>query len=1030
MSMFIMVFVVLGLYTYMKIGVELFPAINTPFITVQTSYPGAGAQEIEQSVVKPMEDRLSSLSKVKRISSIASEGSALTILEFELSANADQASMDVQKKMDTLKDSLPDGASNPIVIKRDITDQPVMTLALSSPRPLYETYQYANDVVKEKLQKISGVSDVVVVGGQERQIQIKVDKTKLEAYGLSLNQIMSKLQSENLNQPSGRIDRPEAEYNLRVLGEFRSVEEIRNLPIAMQDGSNIRLKDLADVRDTYEAVRTYSRLNGKPAITLMLYKQSDASVVKVADLITKEIPSITEALPKDIKLIVSRDSAEFIKRSLDGTRMSLIEAIFTTAFALMIFLREWRSVFIVLLAIPTSLLAAIMMMFFSGFTFNMMSLMGLSLCIGILVDDSIVVLENIHRHYKMGKSPADAAIEGREEIGLAAIAITLSDVVVFTPIAFMSGMVGQFFRQFGLTVVFATLFSLFVSFTLTPMAASLLFKEHGDEVMRKKGSFLGMISDRLGDFGDVFLEYYKRFLLWSLGHRKTLLLGAVIAIAMSVALIPLKVIGFEFMPKSDQNELSVSIEMPIGTPIAKTDATLKNVEKLLENIPEVKYSHSSLGSSGGMPGAGGSSGANTAQVGLTLVSKKERARTVWQIGDEIRGWAKKFTGAKLKVTEADSMGGPASAAITIDILGPDQKTLMAAGNVVKKAIQDTPGTMDADTNWRLGQPEIQVNLNRDKIAWLGLSVSDVARGVRTAVNGATAGVYRAGDKEVNLVVNVADLNKADLETLKTITITTMNGTPVQLGQVADISYGSGPTQVRRLDRQRTIQVTANMRGRALSDVTQEITNKINARKLPAGCTFKLSGQAQSMQDTMTDMLLAMILSILLVYMVLTMLYESFSTPLIRMISLPLGLVGAFGALAITGNNLGMMSMIGLVMMDGLVAKNGTLLLDYTNTMLERGYSLREALIEAGTTRLRPIMMTTMTMIFGMLPLALSSAEGSESSKGMAWVLIGGLITSTLFTLVIIPVIALMFDDFKKKVRRIFKREEKPVQLDA
>lgn len=1025
MSMFVMVFVILGLYTYTKMSVELFPAINVPYITIQTSYPGAGAQEVEQQIVKPTEDALSSLSKVKNIMSIASEGSAITILEYDLSADANQAAMDAQKKIDSIKGLLPEGTTTPVVIKQDMNAMPIMTLALSSDRPLNETYDYAKDVVKERLQKVAGVSDVAVTGGQERQIEVKVNKTKLESYGLSLNQVLNRLRSENLSQPSGRVDRPEAEYNLRMLGEFTSIDDIKNLSINLQDGSTIRLKDVADIRNNYVEKRSYARLNRMPAIAITLFKQSDASVVDVSDMVNAELPNIKAELPKDVKLTVSTDNAEFIKKSLNGTTRSLIEAILTTAFALLLFLREWRSVFIVLLAIPTSLLAAVMMMYFSGFTFNMMSLLGLTLCIGILVDDSIVVLENIHRHYKMGKSPAKAAVEGREEIGLAAIAITLSDVVIFAPIAFMSGMVGQFFRQFGLTVVFATLFSLFVSFTLTPMAASLLFKEHADVKIRKKGSILGLISDGLGRFGSYFTDIYKKTLLWSLNHRKKVVVVALLAFFACITLIyPFKIIGMEFMAKSDQNQLSVSLELPIGAPMAKTDKALQEIEKFISTIPEVKYQYATLGS-GGM---GFSGGANQGSIGISLVSRSTRPRTVWQIGDEIRNWATNFKDGKIKVSEADSMGGGGpGGAITIDVLGSDTMKLAEVGDKVKKIVQGVPGTVDVDTNWRLGQPEIQATLKRDKLAWMGLSVSDVTKGVRAAVNGEKTGVYRAEDNEININVKVDNLNKADLETLKSITITTVSGNPVQLGEIADIKYGSGPTQIRRLNKQRTMQVTGNIRDRSLNDVVLDITKKLDAANLPAGYSYRMSGQTQAMNETFGQLILAMILSITLVYMVLTMLYESFSTPLIRMVSLPLGMVGAFSALAITGYNLGMMPMIGLVMMDGLVAKNGTLLLDYTITLRQRGYNLREALIEAGMTRMRPIMMTTFTMIFGMMPLALSNAEGSEMTKGIAIVLIGGLITSTFFTLLVIPSVYTLLDDFTNKISSFFKRKKKPLE---
>lgn len=1028
MSMVIMVFVVLGLYTYSKMKVELFPAVNMPYVAVVTSYPGAGAEEIETQVTKPLEDGLASLSKLKSIRSQASEGSTFTVLEFELSADADQAAMDVQKKVDMIKGRLPEDASDPIVYKQDMNDQPVLIMALKSPRPLYETKKMADDFIKDRLQKIAGVANVSVVGGQKREIAINVDKAKLTGYGISINQITNRLRAENLNQPSGRLDRPDSEYNVRVLGEFTSLEDIRNLEIPLGSGGTIPLSAIATVTDTHQELREYSRVNGVSAVSIMVFKQSDASVVEVGERVKTETAKIQKELPSDVNIVVSRDSSDYIRASLNDTRASIIEGILTTALALYFFLREWRSTLIVALAIPTSLLAALMMMFFAGFSFNMLSLMGLALCIGILVDDSIVVLENIHRHLKMGKEPEDAALDGRMEIGMAAVAITLSDVVVFTPIAFMSGMIGQFFRQFGLTVVFATLFSLFVSFTLTPMMAAKLYKKDNGAPQDNEGvtnsghkSMFGWLWKRTAPLGQKVKDKYIALLHWALGHRKTVLLVVVLTFAASLLLPALNIIGAEQMPKSDGGELTVNLEMPIGTPIGKTDAVLYDMEKYLKTIPEIKYYHTTLGSSGGMEGT--SSGSHMGRIGVQLLKKGERDRTVWEVGDQIRKWGAGFAQGKVTVAEADNMGPPGKD-IQVEITGPDTNTLIALADQVKKTISGINGANDVDTDWRLGQPELQIKIDRRKAAASGLSVDDVARAARASLNGDTAGKFREGEEETDIRVKLEGLNKSDINEIGSLTLTSMSGNTLQLQQVADIRPGSGPTEIRRINRQRSITISGSLRGRALGEFTQEAQQKIDKIKLPAGYRIGFTGQAQGMEETFADLISALILSIVLVYMVLVMLYESFMTPFIRMMALPLGVVGAFVALAITRNTLNLFSMIGLIMMDGLVAKNGTLLIDYTHTMMERGLSLREALVEAAKTRLRPIIMTTTTMIFGMLPTALAFGEGAETRSGMAWVLIGGLFTSTVFTLVVIPVIYTIMDDYKHKIGNLIRRFRK------
>lgn len=1016
MTMIIMLFVVLGLYTYGKMGVELYPEVNIPYVAVVTQYPGAGAEEIETQVTKPIEDGLASLSHLKGTMSQASEGFTYTVLEFDMTADADQAAMDVQKKVDMIKGSLPDDASDPVVYKQNMNDMPVLVMALQSPRPLYDTKKIAEDVIKDRLQKIGGVADVSVVGGQEREVLISIDPSKLAGYGISINQITNRLKAENLNQPSGRLDRPESEYNVRVLGEFKSLDEIRNLEIPFGAGQTIPLSAVATVTDGYKELRQYSRVNGVNAVSLMVFKQSDASVVEVGEAVKKEIDKLQKELPSDTKIVISRDTSEFIRSSLNGTRNTIIEGIITTALALYIFLREWRSTIIVALAIPTSLLAAMMLMFFSDFSFNMMSLMGLSLCIGILVDDSIVVLENIFRHLKMGKDPKTAALDGRMEIGMAAIAITLSDVVVFAPIAFMQGMIGQFFRQFGLTVVFATLFSLFISFTLTPMLASRLLKKQDPEAEKLKEA---KKSSRFSGSLDKLKDKYIGVLKWSLGHRKTVLLIVLVAFVASLFLPALGFIGAEQMPKTDSGEMNVNLEMPIGTPIAKTDAVLKEMENYVKTVPEIKYYHTTLGSTGGMGGT--SSGSHIGQIGIMLVEKSERKKDMWQVGDEIRKWAKDFRAGKVTVSESDNMG-PGGRDISVEISGPNIEKLIAYADEVKGALAKVPGASDLDTNWRLGQPELQVKIDRRRASDIGLSVNEIASALRASLNGDTAGKYKNNDDDIDMTVSLQGLNKADIESIKNLSLTTATGNVVQLQQVADISYGSGPTQINRIDRERSITVEGNLRDRNLNEFLTEAQAKIDQLKVEPGYDIKFTGQAEGMEETFIDLISALILSIVLVYMVLVMLYESFSTPFIRMVALPLGVVGAFTALALTGNTLNLFSMIGLIMMDGLVAKNGTLLIDYTNTLRERGMNLRDALIEAGRTRLRPILMTTITMIFGMLPAALAVGEGAEIRTGMSWVLIGGLLSSTIFTLIIIPVVYTIIDDYKLKIGNFFRRK--------
>lgn len=1003
-TMIVLFFVVLGLYSFNRIGVELLPAINTPFVTVQVSYPGAGAEEVEKQILKPLEEGLSSISKLKKMQAMANQGSGFIVLEFDLTANADQAAMDVSKKVDSIRGRLPDGAGDPVVIKRDINAMAIMTLGVSSQQSKVETYTIANEVMKDRLQQVAGVSEVQVYGGRQKEIAVEVDREKLAVHNVSLNTVVSRIGAENATNPAGKLYR-DKDYDLRVIGEYKSLEDIENLQIPTGDGGTVILKNIATVTQKIKEVRNASRLNGEESVGLQIFKQSDASVVEVGESLKKEIEKLRGDFP-GYTIYIANDSSKYVRNSLNSTQMSIFEGIVTTALALLFFLKEWRSMVTVMIAIPTSLIATMFAIYFAGFTFNMMSLMGMALCIGILVDDSIVVLENIHRHLQMGKDPKTAALEGRTEIGTAAIAITLCDVVVFMPIAFMGGMVGQFFRQFGLTVVIATLFSLFVSFTLTPMLASKLFKQGQGEKSLP-------LWKKVDYFGNWFKDKYETILKWSLEHPKKVLAAALILFIGAFSLIPLKAVGAEFMPNSDEGYFSVTVELPVGTPFEKTDQATVKIENYIKTIPEVDNAQSRIGSPG-----------NQGTVNVQLIGKKERKRTIWQITDEVRSWTKtQFPPGTVRVTEASASvaglpgrGGPGGGGgnVQIEVLGPDNDKLVDLSQQVVAILSETKGAKDVNTNWRLGQPEIQAVINRERVKQYNASLTEITKALQTGVSGSTAGVFVEQGQDVDINVRFKNGDKISPAELKTVPVYT-GGQNIALGSLVDFKEGAGPRSIRRVDKQRAITITCNLTDRPLQDFVSEVEKKIRDKGFDPLYTVRFAGQAQSMRDAFTEMLMALGLAITLVYMILVVLYESFLTPFIRMFSLPLGFIGALVALAVTGNSLNLFSMIGIIMMDGLVAKNGTLLLDYTLTLLGRGRTYREAIIEAGRTRLRPIMMTTITMVFGMLPTALALSEGSENRTGMAWVLIGGLITSTFFTLVIIPIIFLWLYGLKDRL---------------
>ncbi|MBM7865620.1 MMPL family transporter [Heliobacterium gestii] len=1002
-SMIVLFFVVLGLYSFNRIGVDLLPAMNTPYVTVQVSYPGAAAEDVEKQVVEPLEEAVSSVSKLKKLSAMANEGSGFVILEFDLSADPDQAVMDVTKKVDAVKGRLPDEADTPVVIKRDINAQSIMTLRLSSEGlSKVDAYKLADDMIRQRLERVQGVSEINIYGGRQKEVAVEVDPKKLSAYNVSLNSIVNKIKAENANKPAGKLFR-QKDYDLRLMGEYQSIKEIENLPISTGDGGIIPLKTLATVKEQIQTVRNTERLNGEESVGIEIFKQSDASVVDVGKALNAEITKLRKDLP-GVNLYIANDASDYVQKALNNTQLSIFEGILTTSFALLFFLKEWRSMMTVLIAIPTSLIAVIFVMYVAGFSFNMMSLMGMALCIGILVDDSIVVLENIHRHLSMGKEAKTAAAEGRKEIGMAAIAITLCDVVVFLPIAFMQGMVGQFFRQFGMTIVFATLFSLFVSFTVTPMLSSRLYKKGFEE---KPHRFF----DRFDRFGGRFKSFYEVILHWCLNHPKKVLAGALALFLAVMSLIPLQIVGAEFLPKTDEGSFSVTVELPVGTPYEQVDKETKKVEQFCLNIPEMSNVQARVSS-------------NQGSVSVALTNKKLRKRTVWEIADTVRDWSKKnFAPGIVRVSESTASiaglpggggrGGP-SGNVQIEILGSDQEKLLAISEDVMDILRNTPGAKDVNSSWRLGQPEIQTVINREQVKHYGASLNDIATVVQTGVNSSKAGVFRQNGDDIDINVRFKDGDKMSPQDLKTIPVS-VSGQNIPLGNLVDFKEGTGPRSIRRVDKQRAITISCNLNDRSLAEFTSEVQQKIKAKNFDPLYSINLAGQTQNMNDTFSQMISALGLSLVLVYMVLVVLYESFLTPFIRMFSLPLGFIGAVAALALTHNSLNLFSMMGVIMMDGLVAKNGTLLLDYSLTLMGRGYNARDAVIEAAKTRLRPIVMTTMTMVFGMLPTALALEEGAENRIGMAWVLIGGLLTSTFFTLVIIPIIFIAMHRWKDKL---------------
>lgn len=997
-TMIVMLFVVLGLYSFYRIGVELLPAVNTPYVTVTVNYPGASSEQIEQDVIKPLENSLSSLSNLKHMTSNAMPEVGRISLEFEFWANADLCAIDATKYVNAVRSKLPAGIKEPVVIKRDINATPIMEISVLADKPLGEVYAMANNVFMEKMQRASGVSDVQLDGGRDKEVAVEVDKNQLSYFNVSLTQIVDRIQKENMLTPAGSVFGNNKETNVRLTAQYASPADIGDIYVTSMNGQAVPLKNLATIKEQDARVSRYARSNGQDVVSLSIYKNSNANLVDTAQAAQEQLEGLRGQYP-DYQFIVITDASQYVRNSLNNTLEALIEGLGTTGLVLYLFLRGWRSTATVLVAIPTSLISTFFVMYFAGFTFNMMSLMGMSLCIGMLVDDSIVVLENIHRHMKMGKEPHQAAEEGRTEIGLAAIAITLCDVVVFMPIAFMNGMTGQYFRQFGLTIVFAALFSLFVSFTLTPMLASRLFKNGFHEPR-------GRVWDAMNKLETGAIVRYEQLLRWSLVNgRKLAAMGALCFLA-AISLIPAGIIGAEYMPKTDEGSFRVSIQMPVGTDIDQTNRKVKQIEEYISTIPEVTHYLSSVGSGGG----------NNGSLSVQMLDQRKRTRSVWQVTDQVRQFLKQeIPEANAQVGETSSsiagVSGGGGHPIQIGLYSPDLNNLIKASYQVQQALATVNGVKDVVSSYTEGMPELRLIVNREKLKFYRTSVDDINNVFTGAIAGAQAG-YFANDplnngKDTNIYVRLKGSDGFKASDISSIPVQTANGL-VRLGGVAEIKDAVGPVRLRRYDKQESIEIEANVTNRPLQEVLNEIDTQLKAMDLGQDVTYQFTGQANNMRDTFTEMAQALGLALLLVYMLLAILYESFATPVIRMFSLPLGLIGSLTFLAVTHNTINMYSLIGILVMDGVVAKNGTLLLDYTLTLQKQGLSAQEAIIEAGKHRLKPIFMTTLTMIVGMLPTALAMTAGSETRVSMAWVIIGGLLSSTAFTLLIVPVIFLYF----------------------
>jgi HAE1 family hydrophobic/amphiphilic exporter-1 len=1012
------VIAVLGVFSYFQLNYELLPKMSIPVVVVQTIYPGASPYEVENNVSKIIEDAVSGIDKIDNVSSKSFEGMSLVIIEFKQDANIDNVVQDASRKVNAILSKLPTDAKAPTVSKIAFDEIPVLRMGVTSQMNSRDFFQFLTDRVQPRISKIAGVAQVALTGGEEREIKVNMDANKVRAYGLSIMQIVQAIRSANMDFPTGKIKDADAQFVVRIAGKFKSIEDLRDLVVGRsRQGGDIRLRDIAEVQDGIKEYEQMNRVNGLTSVGIQVVKQSDANAVSVSKLVREELQKIqAEYKEQGILFDIAQDSSTFTLDSANAVKKDLMLAIMMVAIVMLLFLHSIRNSLIVLVAIPSSLIATFVIMYALNFSMNMMTLLGLSLVIGILVDDSIVVLENIYHHIEKGEESRAAALRGRNEIGLAALSITMVDVVVFLPLSLVSGIVGQIMRQYALVVVGATLMSLFVSFTVTPTLASRFAK-------------LERLTDRtlLGKFALAFERFYHRFsdfyqkvLKWSLVNKAKVALGATGVFILAILIPAFGLIGNEFMPQSDRGEFGVSVEMMPGNSVEQTNQTALQIERMLSQMPEVKKVFTSVGAQEG--GALTLSSNNLVQFNVALIPKENRKKNTSQVGEEIKAKVREIPGAKVYVNPIGIFGSSDQSAIQIGVSGTDNKLITQAADQVKQVLNSVEGTTDVRLSSESGKPEMQVEIDRAKLAQLGLSIADVGTTLRVALTGDDESKFRDGTNEYDIRIQFDEYNRSRTESIGNMTFMNNRGQLIELKQFANVFMSSGPTKLERRDRIGVIYVSGQTLGRPTGTIMQDFKNKIASVQLPTGVSLSYLGMEKMRGDSFIDLFLAMLIGILFVYLIMVALYDSYVYPFVVLFAIPLAMVGAMIALAVSGKSLSIFTILGIIMLIGLVTKNAILLVDRTNqTRLEHGLSVYEALLEAAQSRLRPILMTTFTMIFGMMPLALSTATGSEWKSGLAWAIIGGLTSSLFLTLIVVPVVYMKVDEWKEKIPALFKK---------
>jgi HAE1 family hydrophobic/amphiphilic exporter-1 len=1024
-TMVMLALVVLGLFSYQRLKVDQFPNIDFPVVVITAEYPGASPEIVESEVTKKIEEGVNSIAGINALTSRSLEGVAVVIIEFQLHIDGRKAAEDVREKVAAIRPLFRTEVKEPRVLRFDPASRAIWSLAVlpdatgGKAMSAVELTNWSDQVLKKRLENVRGVGSVTLVGGARREINVYLNPAAMEAQGITADQVVTAVRSENQDLPIGAIRSLAQERAVQIDARIQRPEDFGKIIVARKGAAPVRVEQVARVADGAQEIDSLALYNGQRTLLLTVQKSQDENTIQVIDGLKKTIEEMKGQLPPGVKLEPIMDGSRPIRVAVDNVRRTLIEGALLTILIVFLFLNSWRSTVITGLTLPIALIGTFLFMDAFGFSINMVTLMALSLCVGLLIDDAIVVRENIVRHVQMGKTPYQASLDGTQEIGLAVLATSFSIVAVFLPIGFMGGIIGKFFHEFGVTIVAAVLISMFVSFTLDPMLSSIWhdpeIEAHGKPKARLTfyDKTIGRVTGWFDRATEALAEGYQGILRWSLGHKLATVAVAFAIFVTSIFMVPL--LGTEFVPKADYSETSLNFYTPVGSSLEVTEAKAKQVEAILREFPEVRYTLSTINT-------GNAAGKIYASIYVRLVDRKDRARSVDQLSSVLRERLRQVPGITVThVGLLDSVGG--NKQVEFSLQGPDLKELERLARLVSDRIRTVPGLVDLDSSVKPDKPVIELDVRRDAASDLGLSVAQIAGSLRTLVAGQTVGNWRAPDDQtydVNVRLSPDARNAPeDLERLPFALGTNTDGSTriVRLNQLATVRESTGPNQINRRELAREVAINANVDNRSAGEVSNDIKARLDGINFPPGYRYQFSGSTKNMAESFGYAVSALALAVIFIYMILASQFKSFLQPLALMTSLPLTLIGVVLALMLFRSTLSMFSIIGIVMLMGLVTKNAILLVDFAIRMREAGMERTEALLHAARVRLRPILMTTLAMIFGMVPLAFALTEGSEQRAPMGQAVIGGVITSSLLTLVVVPVVYCYMDDLAQWLRR-------------